>query len=735
MCHLRHFSSLAALAVAIGAPVAAYAQSTQTAQNGASADPADRASQATVGDIIVTARKRVERLQDVPISISAVTRDTITARNNLRIDELAATIPNVTVSAGPLSVITVRGISSQTRYNPGFDSGVGVYIDGVVQGKLYTFDAPLYDVDRVEFLRGPQGTLFGKNSVAGAISIVTRNPTFKPVVDADIQYGSQNLRRTEGFASAPLTQTVAVSVGGFVQKRDGYVLNLFDGRRFGNDDAYGGRAKLLWKPSDRTQIVIAGDYLRENNLAYVPEITTGYGAPTGRYQTNVDFPTLAYRKVYGVQMNADFETDFGATLTSITAYRWGETHRSSDTDAGPAPVVVSASNSFQKQFSQELRLAGKVGERLTYLLGGYLFRQDTDNDSVSTFGTITNVPSFLRGLTGNTFGQINTDSVAAFGSVDWRPVSKLTLTAGLRYTNESKDLEYQQIGFPFIAPSLAREHDRIESNDLSPTFTVRYEPNRTLMLYATASRGFKSGGWNVDNITSLTITSFKQLRFGDENVWNYEAGIKSQFLDNAVTFNVSGFYERYSNIQTPQLTPVLGGGGAVVSIVTNAGTAEIKGIEGELSAKPFKQLTLSASAGYTDAHYTNYVDSGVSFSGNRLPGAPPFNMNLSGTLRQPVVRDWSLGLRGEFIHVAGMFGDRENTALRRTPALDTVNASVGVYGRSFDLVFFANNLLDDESVTFTSSGGFAFSGIGTNTSISRRVGRTIGIRLGARFGR
>ena len=685
-------------------------------------------------EIVVTARKVTERLQDVPIAISAVSAEKIAERDNVRVSELAAAVPNVTFSGGPLATITVRGVSSQSRYNPGFDSGIGVYIDGVVQGKSYTFDSPLYDVERVEFLRGPQGTLFGKNAIGGAISIVTRNPSFTPTGQFELSTGSFNRFEAQGFVSAPLSSTLAVSVGGFRVKRDGYVRNLLDNRRFANDDSYGGRAKFLWKPSDFVKLVLSADYLNEDNYGYVDEISAGYGGPTGRYESNVNTPTLARRKSKGISLTADIESGFGATLTSITAYRWAENQRTNDSDVGPLSIVVSESASKQTQFSQELRLSGKLGDRIKYLIGGYLFRQDTNNFAQSTFGPDSGFAP-LRGQVGNTFGEADTEAVAAFASVDWELVDKLTATVGIRYTDEAKRLNYQQKGFPLIgAPNLPQEFDRISATDVSPTFTLRYQPSRAIMVYGTASKGFKSGGWNVDNITSPRITTFKALRFGDESLWNYELGIKAQFLDNRVTFNADVFRQDYSDIQTPQLTQVLGGGGAVVAIVTNAASARLQGVEAELTVRPTGILTLNGVLGYTDAKYTKYTDGALNFSGNRLPGAPKWTGNLSATLRVPVSDDWSLGARGEYLYRSSTFGDRENSAARKRPAYASINLSAGIYGKHFDLVGFVNNLADKQDVILIANGGFpAPIGLGLNTLVTRQLGRTWGLRLAGRF--
>lgn len=275
--------------------------------------------------IVVTARKRDERIVDVPLSISALGAGDIDAKASLRLLDLANSVPNlVNISNGndSLSLIVVRGVASQSRVNAGFDSGVGVYVDGVVQGKLYSFNQELFDTERVEFLRGPQGTLFGRNSIAGAISITTRKPEFEFGGDATVQLGSYDERRFSAFLTGPVAEDkLAISIGGFRTTRHGYITNVLDGQDIGNIDSVGGRIKALWRPNSDVSVLLSADYTNEDQLAPVPQPISGYGAVTGTYKTNTNLPPIAKRELFGVSGQIDWSTSTDLTLTSITAYR------------------------------------------------------------------------------------------------------------------------------------------------------------------------------------------------------------------------------------------------------------------------------------------------------------------------------------------------------------------------------------------------------------------------------
>ena len=694
-------------------------------------------------EIIVTARRREESLIEVPISITVMAAEEIRARNANRIRDLGNFVPNVAF-LGPegnaTTTLSVRGVTSQSRINVGFESGIGVYVDGVLVGRQIGFNQEVYDIARVEFLRGPQGTLFGKNSITGAINVVTREPSDELKADAQLSYASYNEIQARGYVSAPIVAgKAALSVSGYYLKRDGFQQNLFDGTDVWNEDSRGARAKLLLTPTDNLRITVAADTLNESNVTPGSVITSGYGfVPGNSRNTNENVPGLSNRNVDGVSGTIELDTGFGATLRSITAYRELKSDRQNDTDAGPADVVDSFINNRQKQFSQELRLDSNGTGRFGYVAGVYYYDSTVTSSSESCFGTIPNVPGFLRGLCGSTFGDINTKSMAMFGNVDFKIVETLTLTGGLRYTIENKRLAFEQVGFPFIAPSLPLNTDRLSEEDLSPTFTVRWQPNSDLSVYATASKGFKSGGWNVDNVTSFAITSFAALQFQSESLWNYEIGFRASVLDRKLNLSGAVFQMDYSDLQVSKLEPVLGGGGALVAVTSNAGEARIRGFEAEAAVTPLPGLQLSGGVGYTDAKYTNYADSvriggvltPVNFAGNKLNGAPEWTVNATAQFDTPVSDTLELSTRVDFSHISSYFFTRENAAAFSIPSRSLFNGQIGVKNRDgkWDLFLFGQNLFDKKYIVSRGTGGFAFPGIGTNTVEGYGAPRTIGVR-------
>lgn len=689
--------------------------------------------------VTVTARKRSERVIDVPLSISVVTGSELQDRGAIRLSENP--VPNV-VFLGPennaLPSFSVRGVQSQNRANIGFDSGIGVYVDGIYMGRGAAFNLETFDIDRVEFLRGPQGTLFGKNSIAGAISVVTREPSRKLEATASVDIGSLSLRRLSGYVSSPLgSDAVRGSIAVYSGKRDGYMNNVATGTKTGNEDVTSARVKLLIKPSAGLDVTIAADHLKDKSVAPSPRILSGYGAiaDSNDLTANENLPTLANRTVQGVGGTINYDLGSGLTLTSITSVRKLDTTRTSDTDVGPLNIVASSGTSVQKQWSQELRIATNGKSALEYVAGLYLYEQKASGTSISTFGPAAPVLSLIRNTTGNTFGDIDSRTSAVFGNADWNVSERVTLTGGIRYTREKKTLAYQQVvTFPaFLAPSLPLENDSLSTSNVTPLLSARLRIDRDTMAYATYSKGFRSGGWNVDNITAGGPTSFKQTRFTDERMDNFEVGVKGAMLGGMLNLGAAAFRMNYDDIQVTQQVQVLGGGGAVVGIVTNGGKARSQGVELEAALRPTSALRVSAGVGYVDARYTDYVDtpagSPVSFNDNKLNNAPRLTSNLSVaySMQLPV---GSLTLRLDGRHTDGFFIGRENLATQWIPGYDLFNARISLAGESgrWDVALYSNNVFDKRYVVAQGPGGFAPPvGAGTNQTVTYGRPRSFGV--------
>jgi iron complex outermembrane receptor protein len=733
----QHRHTQTPIAAAIGAALVLMA--------GTEAGYAQTAPQAPVADntqpqqITISARKRTERAIDVPLSISVISGSELQDRGAIRLSEAA--VPNV-VFLGPennaLPSFSVRGVQSQNRGNIGFDSGIGVYVDGIFMGRGAAFNLETFDIERVEFLRGPQGTLFGKNSIAGAISVVTREPSKKFEATASADLGSQNLRRLSGYLSTPLgSDAVRGSVAVYSGKRDGYMSNVATGNKDGNEDVTSVRVKLMIKPSSGLDMMIAADHLKDKSVAPSAHILSGYGAIAGsdNLTANENLPTLANRTVQGVGGTINYDLGSGLTLTSITSVRQLDTTRTSDSDVGPLNIIASASTSEQKQWSQELRIATNRKAALEYVAGLYLYEQKASATSLSTFGPAAPVLSVIRNTTGNTFGDINSKTAAVFGNADWNLSERLTLTGGLRYTTEKKTLAYQQIvTFPaFLASSIPLENDSLSTNNVTPLLSARFRIDRDAMVYATYSKGFRSGGWNVDNITAGGPTSFKQTRFTDESMVNFEVGVKGSMLGGVLNLGATAFRMNYDDIQVTQRVQVLGGGGAVVGIVTNGGKARSQGVELEGVLRPTSSLRVSGGVGYVDARYTDYVDTSggapVSFNDRKLNNAPRLTSNLSVAYSLPLPVG-SLTLRLDARHTDGFFIGRENLATQWIPGYDLFNGRVSLAGENgrWDLAVYSNNIFDKRYIVAQGPGGFAPPvGAGTNQTATYGRPRSYGI--------
>ena len=728
-CALLSGSLSSALALTGLAPDTAHAQTTA----------APDAVPEVLDSVIVTARKRPERVADVPLSISVVDAEEIKERGAYRLSEIP--IPNVSFVGAENNALTnfsVRGIQTQNRSNIGFDSGVGVYVDGVFMGRAAAFNQETYDTSRVEFLRGPQGTLFGKNSIAGALSVTTLDPTPELTATGRADIGNDGLRRYSAYAASALgSDALLGSLSLYSGKRDGFVHNIATGSYDGDEDVLSGRTKFVILPMTGLRIAIAADYLKDKSVAPSATIVSGYGfvPNNNEYTSNSNTPTLANRTVKGTSATVTYDLNHGLALTSITSLRDLNTTRSSDTDAGPLSIVASSATSSQKQWSQEIRIGTTQKQFIEYVAGLYYYDQRASGSNVSTFGPSAPVFAPLRNTTGNTFGDINSKSYAGFGNADINLTDSLTATAGLRYTRERKDLAYQQVvNFPaFLASSIPLEHDSIATNNLSPMASLRYKLAANTMVYATFSKGFRSGGWNVDNITAGGPTTFKQTRFGDEKLDNYEVGTKTAFMDGRVSISADVFRMNYDNIQVTQLVPVLGGGGALVGLVTNGGKARSQGAELEATIRPIAGLRLSVGYGYTEAKYTDYVDrSGattLSFNGNRLNYAPRSTANATASYR--IGSDFgSTLLRLDYQYTNSYFTGRENTAAQLIPGFELFNARVSFLsvGERWQVDLYCNNLADKRYITSQGPAGFAAPiGAGTNQVVTYGRPRSYGI--------
>lgn len=677
------------------------------------------------GDIVVIARKREERLIDVPVAVTALSSDQLARQQAVDLSGVQGSIPNVNLVQGRGSTsnanIFIRGIGQPDALQT-FDPAVGVYVDGVymsrIQGALFN----LFDVDHIEVLRGPQGTLYGKNTIGGAVNVVSRKPDTQDLhASGSFTYGSYDQILVNGYVSAPLVRDkLALSLAGVYDKRDGTVTDPLTGRDYNDRDTIAGRGILRLTPSDTVELILSGDYTRQRTaptLGYATaplinaDLVTGavtvvkpafpYGPYAYRASTSLAPGQGQRLDHWGVSLTANIELNDAFSLTSITAYRKLRSDYYIDFDATELEVADAFVGVNQHQFSQELQLKYASGP-LNGVFGLYYMnervrshQESYDDDYLRVLGTP--VP-FTRYIDDNQ----STKSYAAFGQLTYAFTDKLSLTGGLRYTKERK--EYFRttttnlagtVSAPFVFPdSLPAPYndlDHVDFDAWTPSATLSFKPTRDTLLYASASRGFKSGGFNgrVNSLADVTreeggVTVVVPY-FQPETVWTYEAGAKGNFLGGRVQLSADVFYSDYKDFQARVgggTTGVTGGSFPVV----NAGKLRIWGIEAEMTVRPTRDWTIRQSFGYLDAKYLEFDD------GRRAPAfscnptgeeitcqpafAPPITYSLASDYAIPLGSAGSLTLGGDLRVVDKQYLSVDNRPNLREDGYMLLNAYV-----------------------------------------------------------
>lgn len=639
--------SIAALAAGSVLPTAAHAMQAEQP----SIEPAQEAREGGLDEIVVTARRREESAQDVPISISAFSGDQLEAQSAVKVTDIARLTPNLVVTPGGGSgtggvVIGIRG-QVQTDTIGSLDPSVGIYVDGVYWARSNGANADLVDIDRVEVLKGPQGTLFGRNTTGGALSITTGAPD--PTRASGLIQGRIGNFGQHDFAAVlnlPLvTDKVALRLSGNKLNNNGFNRNLTTGNRIGNQDSYTVRAKLLVEPVEALTIIGSyehydiGQKARATRLIYAqpfpaaPEIiaalTTGgclqafnAACPAPFVPGSQSFGQFAgtgsfYDTYSGLDARETLNTDTAsvtatldlsfATLKYIGAYREMDSDSGRyDYDGTPFVILHPQNYAESKQWSHELQLNGEAfGERLNYTLGGYLFRESGFDGSNTLALPLLNPinPSI-------TSGDVTTRSFALFGQGSFRVTDALSFTGGLRYSKDKKGLDISSTAGgncalragspPVLLPNTAcLVSQRRTDSAVSYLASLEYKFDRDILLYLKTSRGYRAGGFNLRGTTPETYGPF-----APEFVTDYEVGLKTEFFDRRLRFNISAFHTNYDDIQRGVLVP--NGVGGVATTTINAGKARINGLEAELTARPVDGLLLSGTLGLTDAKYQEF---------------------------------------------------------------------------------------------------------------------------------
>lgn len=595
------------------------------------------ASEPGEGDIVVTARKRAEHLQDVPISITALSEKQLETRGVTTVGDLAHAFPSFHyVERGNLQIeMTIRGIGGDAR-NIGIDSGVGMYIDGVYMARSTGYNSDLADTQQVEVLRGPQGTLFGKNAIAGVVSITTKKPAEEFGGFVYASYGNYNAFRTQAAINVPLSSSLFAKVSVATWDRDGYILNTFNNTKVNDENRRGGRFQLRYADGGPLEINFSIDATRDRRVYNANQTGGPQGAAApyftpSRFVENFDILPRDNRDMWGGHLTVDYSFGNGGTLTNILGYRNIKTDVWSDVDMLPVDLVHSApNNDLSESWSEELRYVSPSNKPFRYVIGGYYF-----SAAGRGFRQVYVNGSLPNGAINHT--SVNTKSLAGFLNADFDVTPAFTITGGIRYTHETKDGSYfqQRPNLNYDFPNLQRT-----DNNVSWSGSLKYKLSPNLSTYVTISRGFKSGGFNMDTFSIATVTP-ETIAFNPEKVTNYEIGAKGSLLDGAVTFSAAAYHIDFADKQVSQFIPVPGNNIPAIS-VTNAGKVRIRGFELESTIRPTEGLTITASLARVDAKYTSFDDAAlvngqlVSYTGKKVERSPDWTGSIKIDYTRPV---------------------------------------------------------------------------------------------------
>jgi len=713
-------------------------------------------------EVVVTAQKRAEGLQDVPISINAVGGEKLDDAGITRIADLQAYVPNLTMSEGAIGTnVYIRGVGSQV--NQGFEQSVGTYVDGIYYGRPRQLRMPFFDLARVEVLRGPQGILFGKNSIAGALNLVTNKPSDEFEAEISGLYEPRHGEvETSLILSGPVTDTLAGRLSLRKREMDGYIDNEAKHRDEMETDEWVGRGVLEWVPSDDLTVTFKGELGEFDSVGRNSIVIGDQVSPVATPVVN-DFthkaaldPEYSNNEYENYTLTIDYMIG-QLQLTSVTGYSGYEYSEQVDTDFGATSFLQSPAAEDFEQISQELRLVSPVGETFDYIVG--LFYQTSEIRYREPAELV--IPAVQVILDRSFYSD--SDAWAAFGQVTWNISDSVRATLGLRYTEESKDggrrlplrnldgtvfnplglAEFAELGMPL--PSLGLfPHDLSGDRDeavTTPMLNVQWDVSADAMLYASVSTGYKAGGFDARSNRAALPDGSSALEFDEEQALAMEVGAKLGLLDGAAELNIAVFRTEYDDLQVSVFDGVLG------FDVQNAANAITQGAELEGRWQATDYITLTGAVAYTDFQFDDYpngacykgqqpdlVAEGVPFcdwNGNTNQFTPEWSGNLGAQFYYPVAS--SLELRGglDLIYSGEYYAapDLDPNAVQDDYIKVNARLGIGSQDGTWEVALVGRNLTDEEIVTFANDMPLS----GAANSYFAFVERPLNVALQARY--
>lgn len=673
--------------------------------------------------IVVTATRRDQPLQQTPIAVTAFT-DADLARSQIDgARELQFYTPGLQIVDYGVPQIFIRGIGSNT-FGAATDPSATIHLDGVYIARTYPAFFDFVDVARVEVLRGPQGTLYGRNSTAGTINIISQGATDSLTGNADLLYGAYDRVRARATVSGPVAgEALLGRLSVSYNRRDGIYDNVIDGRKVDDQDTLSFRGALTWHADDEFFLTLRGDYARQRQTGGVSKILstdpalTAAGAifPADHYRVALDTSPFFDVDNYGTTLEAVWSPG-AVTVKSITAYRKFRSNNLFDTDGMNLPIAKASSNEESGTFTQELQALSPSDQPFEWLVGAYFLKDDAKNFGgtlVNPTGSVILDPAlipaqgvlsnfdprtFLAGFPGGGAGTHDntTEAYALYADLTYHMTPRLSLVVGARYSYESKDTTVD-LGF---GATSAKDN----WHSTTPRVVLQYAATDSAFLYATVSEGFKSGGFNP----------FETAAYKPEYVTNYEVGAKFSAFDGRLETNLAAFHAIYRDFQVQSLGPLL------TTVVLNAGRATTQGIEAEVFATPLPGLQLGASVAYLDATYDV-------FSLTSIAAYAPVQFPPYGTYNYPLLAEydqagtsmfnapkWSVSFTANYsmrvtdtsdltLRVEDLYSDQARTDRTFTrPSYDLVNlsATFGPRDGKWSVMAFGKNVFDKHYLSY-----------------------------------
>ena len=652
-------------------------------------------------EVVITSRRRIEKIQNVPIPISVVSGKRAEEAGAFNPNRLKELIPSVQLysSNGRNTTLNIRGLGSAFGLtNDGIDPGVGFYVDGVYYARPAATAIDFVDIERIEVLRGPQGTLFGKNTTAGAFNITTRAPSFTSGASFETSYGNYNYIQAKASITGPISKNLAARISFSGTQRDGTIFNTTTLKPTNSLNNVGFRAQLLYTPSENVNITFAGDNARQRpdgNATVVAGVVTtkraayrqfdaiiadlGYKLPTTNpfdRITDADAPLRVNNDFGGASINVDAKIGKG-TLTSTSAWRYWIWDPTNDRDFIGLPVLTkSQGNSRHDQWTQEIRYAGEFSKKLSGVFGVFLIDQDLTSDPVqteesgsaqwrfaqNTTSELWKTPGLFDGFGTKTTSRLKTLGAAVFSQVDWSITENLHLLPGLRFNYDKKDVDYKREtygGLQTTDPALLALKNAlytnqafnfsVNENNFSGQVTLAYKPTKSVNTFATFANSYKPVGVNLGGLpTASGVTLIELARVKPEYVTHYEIGVKTKPSPQSI-LNITLYNTDIKDYQTQVQTAEVG---VNRGYLANAEKVRVKGVEVEGSLRASSHFAFNGALSYTDGKYVSFKNAPVPLE--ETGGASAFKDVSGGDL--PGISKWSGSLGGEY-NTSGNFLD------------------------------------------------------------------------------